>query len=107
MKFKYLCFLTFLIPSLCLGEFKSGNQLRTQCANSQSQMDQGICLGYIMAVADVNANQKICLPSAVTVGQLESISIKYFNDYPDRLHFSADSLIFDALRKTFPCSGKR
>lgn len=107
MKFKYLYFLIFFIPSLCLGAFTDGNQLKAQCTNSESPANQGLCLGYVMGVTDVNLRDKICTPSGVTIGQLQSITIKYLNDYPDRLHYSADSLVLDALRKAFPCKGKK
>ena len=94
------------IPAICFAEFRFGNELKAQCSSSQL-FDQGICLGYVSAVADMNTKQKICMPSNVTIGQLQAISIKYFNDYPDRLHYTADSLVLDALSKAFPCSGKR
>ena len=106
MKLKNICFFMLFIPSICFAEFKSGNELKTQC-NSSQLLDQGVCFGYVTAVADINTKQKVCMPSNVTIGQLQAISIKYFNDYPDRLHYSADSLVLDALSKAFPCSSKR
>lgn len=103
MKFKYLYFLIFFIPSLCLGGFKSGNDLKAHCTNSEALLEQTFCLGYIVGVVDASSKQKICLSSGVTASQLNSITIKYFNENPDKLHYSADSLVLDALSKAFPC----
>ena len=105
---KFLIFTIMLVttPIVCMAEYKTGNVLKADC-ESTSLVNQGICLGYVMGVADALAKQKICAPLSVTAGQLESVTKKYLNEFPERLHYSADSLVTDALSKAFPCTGKR
>jgi hypothetical protein len=87
--------------------FQSGNELKTICSNPDS-FSQGQCLGYVTGVVDdASAARKACLPNNVTAKQVEDITKKYFNQYPENLHYSANSLIVDAMSKAFPCSGKR
>lgn len=101
---KLLTILLILItPSFSYAEFKGGNELKRNCEAKNSHVDQGICLGYVMAIADNYSRTQICLPKNVTAGQVQEIVLKYFNTYPERLHFSADSLVLDSLKNTFPC----
>jgi hypothetical protein len=93
----------FFIPSLSQAEFKGGNELKSSCNATSSNVEQAICLGYVMAVADIYINKQICLPKNVTAGQAKDVVLKYLNGYPERLHFSADSLVLDSLKNTFPC----
>ena len=106
MKLKHSPLLLLFFPIICLAEFKSGNELKTIC-NESDAFSRGNCLGYITAVVDTFNQKSFCPPSTVTAGQVESISKKYLNEYPERLHFSADSLVKDAMSRAFPCSGKR
>jgi len=106
MKFLIFAIMLITTPIVCMAEYKTGNALKADCESTNLGL-QGLCLGYVMGVADALAKQKICTPSSVTAGQLESITKKYLNEFPERLHYSADSLVADALNKAFPCSGKR
>jgi len=94
-------------PIIAFGYWRTGNNLKTECGNPNSLFERSLCLGYIQGVADVFKDTSICFPKGVTPGQMESIVIKYLNEYPDRLHYSADSLVLDALGKAFPCKVKK
>ena len=90
--------------------FQSGNSLLTKC-ESEAPFDVGICIGYLMSVGDTYTTAAawegfepyICMPDTVTAGQLQKIWIKYANEYPEELHFSASSLVLLAYRQAFPC----
>jgi hypothetical protein len=106
---KIIGFLTFLLISpICFAEFRMGNDLKNECQSNASITDQMYCLGYIAGVSDANKGTgKYCLPPGVTQGQLKAVVSKYFNEYPENLHYTADSLIIDAFKIAFPCSRRR
>ena len=97
-------FAFLLTSSICFGEFRMGNNLKNECQSNAPITDQTYCIGYIAGVSDVNKGTgKFCLPPGVTQGQLQDVVSKYFNERPENLHYSADSLIIGA----FPCDRKR
>jgi hypothetical protein len=106
MKKIILTFLVLGFPVVALGYWKTGNTIKAECGSS-SLVEKSLCLGYITGVSDVFKDTSICYPKGVTAGQIESIVIKYLNEHPDRLHYSADSLVLDALGKAFPCKVKK
>jgi hypothetical protein len=108
MKLKFILFVIAAIPTICMAGFQSGNELKVICANTADSFSRGQCLGYVTGVFDEAAAAKqICPLSNVTAQQVEDITKKYFNQYPEYLHYSANSLIVTAMIKAFPCSGKR
>jgi hypothetical protein len=100
----------FLVVSLLTfstfsnAEFYSGNDLKQMCA-APSYTDDAICMGYVTGVYDTLLSQgAICSSGGVTVGQLQEIVKKYFSQNPERLHFTAQSLVRSSFRAAFPCS---
>jgi hypothetical protein len=107
MKFKLLFIFLAVVPAISMAGFQSGNELKTICSNTDS-FSQGQCLGYVEGVFDeLSAKKNICAASSVTAKQVEDITKKYFSQYPESLHYSANSLIADAMIKAFPCAAKR
>jgi hypothetical protein len=45
-----------------------------------------------------------CLPANVTVGQMQDVVENYLREHPENRHFTAASLIADALQRKFPCN---
>jgi hypothetical protein len=85
--------------------FKSANQLYTDCT-SPSQVDQGICWGYIVAAADIANGLKdidVCLSESAATQEIVDVAKKYLIDNPAERHYSAYSTIITSLRKAFPC----
>jgi hypothetical protein len=102
-----LSFLVVFLPAPSMaGGFTSGNQLLALCKDTFGSFNNGACLGYVSGVAD-SIDSNICLTPGVTVSQLDSITKKYMNEHPEKLHYSASSIIREVLIKTFPCPGKR
>lgn len=85
-------------------QFYTGNDLKQKCAAS-SYTEDAICMGYVTGVYDIlKAQGTICSSGGVTVGQLQEIIKKYLIQYPERLHFTAESLVRSSFRDAFPCS---
>ncbi len=82
----------------------SGKELLRQCKS-----DQGICHGYVAAVADVMSSvgavhgYASCVPADVTVKQHTRAVMKWMETHPDDLGFTAHSIVAEALSETFPC----
>jgi Rap1a immunity proteins len=75
----------------------SGNQLYSDC-ESLTSLDQGICVGYTTAVFDTlqtlrqRAHLPSCAPMGVTVEQVHDVVMKFLQEHPADLNYSADSL---------------
>jgi len=69
-------------------------------------------MGYILGAEDAydlavvlhHQAPDYCFPKGVTNGQTAKIVIKYLNDHPQDLQYSAGSLIVAAFTDAFPCS---
>jgi hypothetical protein len=94
------------------GEFLNGNSLFDQCqgedAAGQRERDYktGLCTGYVIGVADALHETSFCVPggpTGVSAAQLRDVVKLYLHDHPERRHYSADSLVTDALKEKFPC----
>ena len=84
-----------------------GNDMKAYCHNN-SKYWQGACEGFAMAVAAfaVRApvdSDRACIPLGVSGRQLGDIMVKYLDDYPEELHFTATSLATHAFAIAFPC----
>lgn len=88
--------------------FLQANKLYSLCESS-SEIDKGICEGYIMGVNDSMYSGHLgnlfqaCIPQGVSPAQTRLITIKYMKTVPEKLHFVADGIVVEALARTFPC----
>jgi Rap1a immunity proteins len=108
-----VCAMMFVVPAV---HAQSGNELVETCKTYQGigTPSDGICLGYISGTNDGyryalklrGLKPDYCYSDNVTNGQLVKVVVKYLNDHPERLQYSADSLILDALFQAFPCSAE-
>ena len=91
--------------------FLTGNTLAERCAgdvvnpNAPDTYPAGVCIGYVAGVSD--QIDTACTPKGVTVGQIVAVVKKYLNDHHERLHYSAASLVEEALQAAFPCKKKK
>lgn len=91
----------------------TGNKLKDYCSFFPGQIHteaSNVCVGYVGGTLDTlrlyNAFQKpkqFCEVDGVEFEQLMAIIKKHFEDYPERLHFTASTLILEAMKKAFPC----
>jgi hypothetical protein len=95
----------------------TGDRLITQCAGGTSTGD-GLCLGYILGVADaMQAAQasggtlvfgwQTCPPFDVEAERLQAAVIHFVDDHPEARASSASGLVAKALSDAFPCSRNR
>jgi hypothetical protein len=106
--------LAVLVASLPLsaarGEFQSGNNLWQLCNNKTTDFG---CIMYIEGVADVLipiwgkggdfAGWRGCLTKDVIGSQAHDVVIKFMREHPERRHFTASSVVAQALAEAFPC----
>jgi hypothetical protein len=84
-------------------DFSSGDQLFQRCTSQDGQQTL-LCLGYVAGVADTLALDKhICIPTTVTVDQVEAVVVKYLSDNPQSRQYGASSEAEIALVASFPC----
>lgn len=106
-----LAFCLFCLSISVANAATSGNKLVEYCRFYPSKTEaSSFCMGYIMGVLDdirvvgeANGNKYFCQPPSVTGEQLMSVAIKYMNDNPESLNYTASSLIVLAYMKAFPC----
>src|SRR6056297_1907467 len=98
-----LCILCFLLfsnvasskePSTQILQI-TGNQYYQWC-NSDSSLDQGLCLGYVMGASDglswmqilspITNWTPICIPPNVDLGQKRDVIVKYLSNHPEERH---------------------
>ena len=89
----------------------TGNDLLERCSASASAnpIQWGVCLGYVMAVADLLgqgrpiAGARACIATDVTSGQLMDVVRQWLERNPARRHIAGAALVAAALQQAFPC----
>lgn len=92
------------VPVIAHASFYTGNDLFSKM-NGDSY-DKFVAAGYVMGVYDSLNKILFCAPANVTLGQVTDMVKQYLEVNPSRRHFSADSLMSDALRQVWPCPKK-
>jgi hypothetical protein len=93
-----------VVPSAAsaAGKFLTGNDLYESC-NGDSRAGS-YCAGYITGTVDVwLADDRLCLPGGASNKQAVDLVIAYLERHPERRHYTAESLGFDALNQHFGC----
>ena len=116
MKYLLTIVLLFTFSQVVVAAFYSGNEMLKMCeaylSETGSAADGNICVGYVVGIHDghftfsVRADMKktICLPdSSVDGSQLVRVVTKHLQEHPEDLHYTAASLITNALQQAFPC----
>lgn len=90
-------------------QFLTGNELHEYCTSCTGN-NELYCLGYMAGVSDTlnhplvrNDRLGICMPKSVSMGQVQDIVLKFFDENPQIRHLSASGLVSAALLKVFPC----
>ncbi len=88
----------------------TGNELLGYCEN-EGVYSQGLCDGFIDGAGDgfqsyalyIGRRLPFCYPEGATVGQVRRVIVKYLEEHPQDLHYSAADSAFIALGDAFPC----
>jgi hypothetical protein len=89
----------------------SGHKLSSACRPDRAgSFEDGICLGYVLAVADLVNNGSIggkeaCASPGVLHVEMQSAAHEYFANHRELLNRLALELVAAALAEAFSCSG--
>lgn len=108
MLLRLLSTLPLLFASPVWADFRTGNMLLEDCS-SELYIDQGVCLGYVMAITDVlNSNNlygfSACVPTKVIASQVADVVQQWLLQNPQERHYAGNSLVALALSEAFPCN---
>lgn len=82
---------------------KNGSGIHEACSKG-TDFASGFCLGYVAGSFDAVDFSKIaCIPAGVTTGQVRDVVKQFMTNNPSLRHFSASSLIKEAIRVAFSC----
>lgn len=103
---------TFTAPA-AQASFYSGEQIYSLCTAERGSRDYVEntyeCVAYITGAVDAfNTAREAdklarCIPPDVTISRLRVVTVEYLRDNQDALSGSASKLVFDAVRKAWPC----
>jgi hypothetical protein len=82
--------------------FNDGNKLLSDMEDS-SNTSRMYALGYVAGVVDSLNQVVFCMPSTVTVGQVNDMIRNYLRNTPAERHLPADVIITRAFSAVFPC----
>ena len=90
------------------GALQDGQDLKQYCAEDAAQVKQAVCFAYILGIADIIGGHdvkgfNVCFPENVNLKLIVSTTEEYLADHPERLHYTADKLVLDALADAFSC----
>jgi hypothetical protein len=82
----------------------TGSELLKTCKES----NDSFCVGYVSAVvdavvSDVDRRKFFCIPNGVTYDQLMKVAVKYLEQDPKNLHWSAHALVHNAILDAYRC----
>ena len=104
-----LALMTFAAPATAQGGmyFSSAKVLK-MCQQKPGSIDHAVCMGYIVAIADIMDTTALhgfsaCIPAGVTIGQLQKVVTIWLKNNPDDHKYSANSNVADALAEAYPC----
>lgn len=94
------------IPIMASAEFTSGNDLYKDL-RSDKLVDNIYALGYIAGVADAGQSGSHCIPTSVSLGQLQDMVIDYLRKNAEIRNLSGDVLVGLMLLERWPCKEKK
>jgi hypothetical protein len=86
----------------------TADKLYNACQSSNDE-DQGVCLGYVMGIADALSSPNglfglsACTNKGVKVGELRDIVMKFLENHEAKRRFAAATGLTEALSERFPC----
>ncbi len=91
------------------GTLQDRQDLKQYCAEDAAHVKQATCFAYILGIADLVGGHdvrgfRVCFPENVNLKLIVKTTEEYLDDHPERLHYTADKLVLDALADAFPCA---
>lgn len=95
-----------LIPAVAQAEFMDGNILLHK-QRSSSVVENMVALGYVQGVFDATQQITHCAPNSILAGQVNDLVKQYLEHNPALRNKTADVLLSDLFRKTWPCVNRQ
>lgn len=97
-----------MLPAIVRAEFYTGNDLYTRLNDTNSVVNQMVALGYVIGVYDVGVRVIFCpgRESGITAGQINDMVRNWLYANPQRRHESAEKLVLDIFKQTWPCANR-
>lgn len=94
-------------PAQAFVAYGTGRDLQDKCTDGR-QVAKAYCDGYISAIASAMnyvgiGPYKTCIPQEVSVNEMKKIVVRYMNEHPQDLFYTAIDLIAEPLVAAFPC----
>ena len=88
--------------------YVDGNSLLRYYEADSGPYSAGLCIGYIIGVADTLGMNNYsaataCYASSVVTGQIRDVVISYLKSHPESRHYAADGVVALAISEAFPC----
>jgi Rap1a immunity proteins len=78
-------------------------EVAMQVQSAPKTYARGSCMGIIETLRFTGSMLELCMPNAVTNGQMVRVVVKYIDDRPARMHENFKALAIEALRAAWPC----
>jgi Rap1a immunity proteins len=78
-------------------------EVAMQVQSAPKTYARGSCMGIIETLRFTGSMLELCIPNAVTNGQMVRVVVKYIDDRPARMHENFKALAIEALRAAWPC----
>ena len=104
-----LALMTFAAPATAQsGTFISSAKLFQMCQQKDGSVEDAVCTGYIVAIADIMDTTALhgwsaCIPADATIGYLQKVVTIWLKNNPDDHKYTANSNVADALAEAYPC----
>jgi Rap1a immunity proteins len=73
-------------------------------ADDTETFELGMCLGVLKGLHYLS--QDVCIPSALSLGDIASVVSSYFDAHPEQLDRDFRELSLVAMRSAWPCDGR-
>jgi hypothetical protein len=94
------------VPVVASAGFHTGNELYSDLL-SESTSKRMYGLGYLAGLADYGDSVSHCIPSNVTLGQIQDMAIDYLRKNAENRNLPADILVGMMLIERWPCKEKK
>lgn len=98
-----------MVPGMVRAEFYSGNDLYSRLIDTGSIVNQMVGLGYVVGVYDVGVHAVFCprREDSISAGQISDMVKNWLIINAHRRHESAEKLVLEVFKQTWPCANRR
>jgi len=110
---------TFALSTASRADGQDGDAFMRNCSDAlrsetlterDEWVNAGVCYGFVLGVRQTmvmwqqfNPDLDLCIPANVPLKQLVQVFVKYMEDNPEQLQYSASVLLVAAAREKWPC----